>query len=88
MEILGFYTPPMSSLDKQLEADFNDDNLQILFEVMSGHGNSEEYRSWRALIEDQEAILFALNHRMIIFLVAGGLRDYPRKMFKQWSFRY
>ena len=53
----GFYTPPMSSLDKQLEADFNDDNLQILFEVMSGHGNSEEYRPWRALTEDQEGNL-------------------------------
>ena len=53
----GFYTPPNSKLDKQLEADFNDDNLQILFEVMSGHGNSEEYRSWRSLTEDQNGDL-------------------------------
>jgi len=44
----GFYTPPGSSLDKQLEEGFNDENLQISFEIMSGHGNSEEYRSWRA----------------------------------------
>ena len=44
----GFYTPPTSSLDKQLEEGYNDENLQVLFEIMSGHGNSEEYRSWRA----------------------------------------
>ncbi len=53
----GFYTPPASSLDKQLISEFNDDNLQILFEVMSGHGNSEEYRPWRALIEDNQGEL-------------------------------
>jgi len=53
----GFYTPPNSSLDKQLEKGFNDDNLQILFEVMSGHGNSEEYRSWRSLSKNQNGDL-------------------------------
>ena len=53
----GFYTPPTSSLDKQLESEFNDDNLQILFEVMSGHGNSEEYRPWRALTSDGQGNL-------------------------------
>ena len=53
----GFYTPPNSSLDKQLEAEFNDENLQILFEVMSGHGNSEEYRPWRALTKNVEGDL-------------------------------
>jgi hypothetical protein len=53
----GFYTPPMSTLDKQLQEGFNDDKLQILFEVMSGHGNSEEYRPWRALLEDSEGNL-------------------------------
>ena len=50
----GFYSPPGITLDKQLEPDFNDDNLQILFEVMSGHGNSEEYRPWRAVNQDEE----------------------------------
>ena len=50
----GFYTPPGSSLDKQLEEDFNNENVQILFEVMSGHGNSEEYRPWRATVFDQD----------------------------------
>ena len=53
----GFYTPPASTLDKQLAAEFHDENLQILFEVMSGHGNSEEYRPWRALIENEEGDL-------------------------------
>tara|TARA_Y100001970_G_scaffold280668_1_gene390015 strand:+ start:8514 stop:10736 length:2223 start_codon:yes stop_codon:yes gene_type:complete len=50
----GFYSPPGITLDKQLESDFNDENLQILFEVMSGHGNSEEYRPWRAVNFDQQ----------------------------------
>ena len=53
----GFYTPPGSALDKQLESGFNDENLQILFEVMSGHGNSEEYRPWRAIAEDKNGEL-------------------------------
>ncbi len=44
----GFYSPPLSSLDKQLQEGFHDENIQLLFEVMSGHGNSEEYRPWRA----------------------------------------
>ena len=50
----GFYTPPGSSLDKQLEEGFNNEDVQILFEVMSGHGNSEEYRPWRAGIVNDD----------------------------------
>jgi len=53
----GFYTPPNVSWDKQLTKDFNDDNLQILIEVMSGHGNSEEYRPWRAVTENDDGSL-------------------------------
>ena len=41
----GFYTPPTSDWKKQL-ADFQDDESQFLFEIYSGHGNSEEYRTW------------------------------------------
>jgi hypothetical protein len=48
----GFYSPPAISLDKQLTAAENDPNRQLLFEVMSGHGNSEEYREWRAVTLD------------------------------------
>ena len=50
----GFYSPPLTSLDKQLQEGFHDENIQILFEVMSGHGNSEEYRPWRAAIINED----------------------------------
>jgi len=42
----GFYTPPDSSWDKQLNSAEHDPNRQTLIEVYSGHGNSEEYRDW------------------------------------------
>ena len=44
----GFYTPLGYTWDKQLRADLDDANLQRLVEVFSGHGNSEEYRSFRS----------------------------------------
>ncbi|MDG2060444.1 MAG: DUF3604 domain-containing protein [SAR86 cluster bacterium] len=53
----GFYSPPGTSLDKQLEPGFHDPNVQVLFEIMSGHGNSEEYRPWRAMTYDSEGLL-------------------------------
>ncbi len=43
----GFYTPASSSLDKQLKGAQHDPTRQFLFEIYSGHGNSEEYRDWR-----------------------------------------
>ncbi|MCP4003035.1 MAG: DUF3604 domain-containing protein [bacterium] len=43
----GAYTPPGTSFDKQLTLKRHDPELQTLVEVMSGHGNSEEYRDWR-----------------------------------------
>lgn len=45
----GFYTPPGTTLDKQLLEEMRPD-AQELIEVYSGHGNSEEYRPWRAVI--------------------------------------
>lgn len=45
----GIYSPPGSSLDKQLAAGFHDPARQILMEVFSGHGNSEEYRNLAAV---------------------------------------
>lgn len=45
----GFYTPPGSAWDKQLVAAQNDPKRQTLIEVYSGHGNSEEYRDFRAV---------------------------------------
>jgi hypothetical protein len=50
----GFYTPPGSSWDKQLAGRMHDPELQTLVEVYSGHGNSEEYRDWRAVAHDAE----------------------------------
>ncbi|HSJ98814.1 MAG TPA: DUF3604 domain-containing protein [Myxococcota bacterium] len=43
----GLYTPPGSSWDKQLDPKQHDPERQTLIEVFSGHGNSEEYRSFR-----------------------------------------
>jgi hypothetical protein len=43
----GYYTPLGSSWDKQLDPAQHDPERQTLVEVFSGHGNSEEFRSWR-----------------------------------------
>ena len=50
----GFYTPPGSTWDKQLKGSMHDPDLQRLIEVFSGHGNSEEYRDWRAVHFDAQ----------------------------------
>jgi len=51
----GFYTPPGYTWDKQIAAEQDDPERQRLIEVMSGHGNSEEYRPWRAVVADGHA---------------------------------
>ena len=43
----GFYTPTGVTYDKQLKAKHRPDAFRLM-EIMSGHGNSEEYRDWRA----------------------------------------
>jgi len=45
----GFYTPPGSTWDKQMTAAEDDPDRQTLLEIYSGHGNSDEYREWRAV---------------------------------------
>ena len=45
----GIYSPAGTSLDKQLTGNMHDPERQTLIEVFSGHGNSEEYRDWRAV---------------------------------------
>lgn len=50
----GYYTPPGSSWDKQLGRGQHDPQRQTLIEVMSGHGNSEEFRNWREVVYDAE----------------------------------
>ena len=47
----GFYTPPGTSWDKQLTA-ANDPDRRTLIEVYSGHGNSEEYRTFQEIAYD------------------------------------
>ena len=42
----GNYTPEDSDWKSQLNDDQQDPFLQILVEVYSGHGNSEEFRNW------------------------------------------
>lgn len=44
----GFYTPTGTSWDKQLKADMRPERMNAI-EIYSGHGNSEEYRSWRSV---------------------------------------
>ena len=48
----GIYTPPGVSWDKALANGNHDPELEALIEVYSGHGNSEEYRPWRAAVGD------------------------------------
>jgi hypothetical protein len=50
----GFYTPPMTSWDKQLKAHNNPDQHEPLIEVFSGHGNIEQYKPWRAVRLDED----------------------------------
>ncbi|HEY5654204.1 MAG TPA: DUF3604 domain-containing protein [Woeseiaceae bacterium] len=46
----GFYTPGGSTWDKQLQGGMHDEDKQFLLEMFSGHGNSEEYRDFRAIV--------------------------------------
>jgi hypothetical protein len=52
----GMYTPPGSTWDKQLTDAEDDPDRQTLFEIYSGHGNSDEYRDWRAVVFDDEGV--------------------------------
>jgi hypothetical protein len=46
----GFYTPPGSAWDKQLAPGMHDPDQQRIIELMSGHGNSEEYSPYREVV--------------------------------------
>ena len=50
----GFYTPPGSDWRKQLGPKQHEPSQQFLFEIYSGHGNSEEYRAWKAVDHDAQ----------------------------------
>jgi hypothetical protein len=54
----GMTVPPGSSWDHQLRAGNHDPERQILIEIYSGHGNSEQYRPWRAVGFDENGKAF------------------------------
>lgn len=53
----GTYTPPRSSLDKQLVGEMHDPDRQTLIEIYSGHGDGEVARAWRAVDVDENGAL-------------------------------
>lgn len=54
----GMNTPASTSFTKQLNRTQHDPDRQILFEVYSGHGNSEEYRNWRGARQGDDGELY------------------------------
>ena len=50
----GSYSPPGTDLAKQLGGAMHDPDRQKLVEIFSGHGNSEQYRSWREFTLDED----------------------------------
>jgi hypothetical protein len=50
----GFYTPPGSDWAKQLQGPLHDDDRQTLFEIYSGHGNSDQFSAYESVHFDDE----------------------------------
>jgi hypothetical protein len=49
----GFYTPPGTTWDKSLAPSENPAKFSLI-EIYSGHGNSEEYRSWVPIVPNAD----------------------------------
>jgi hypothetical protein len=58
----GVYTPSTSTLAKHLAEEQLDRERQVAIEIVSGHGNSEEYRRWRAVDPDGSCPAPAWGH--------------------------
>jgi hypothetical protein len=81
----GFYTPKAYTLDKGLELSKQYPQQFDLLEIHSGHGNSEEYRSWRAatVVREGEIILdrfFGLQDGRAD-LTSGTFKDKEGRIF-------
>ncbi|MCZ7619088.1 MAG: DUF3604 domain-containing protein [Myxococcota bacterium] len=80
----GFYSPPGITWDKQLAGAMHDPSRQTLIEVMSGHGNSEEYRDWRAVEFDAAGIPVARRPATTTCRAAGArVRSFARVARRQ-----
>ena len=52
----GLHVPYNTSWDNRLNKEGHDPSKQILLEIMSGHGNSEEYRNFIAVDEGADGL--------------------------------